>query len=106
MNTKAAAEAIVADLYLNHGCMTDQQYQAEAYRRRLVVNIVSILDQCEEMDRSPAIQALRKKEPHTVLLFPKDVTLQVGEARAMLGTCSCKECAPLRKVADKTSAPK
>jgi hypothetical protein len=45
MDTRAAAEAIVADLYLHHGLGGDPQFAAEAYRRRLIVNITCILDE-------------------------------------------------------------
>ncbi len=44
MDTHRAAEAIVADLYMHHGLGSEPQFQAEEYRRRLVVNFASILN--------------------------------------------------------------
>lgn len=48
MDTHNAAEAIVADLYMHHGLGSEPQFQAEEYRRRLVVNFASILNELQK----------------------------------------------------------
>lgn len=42
---RTVGEAIVADLYMNQGLGADPQYAAPEYRRRLVVQISSLLDE-------------------------------------------------------------
>jgi len=42
------AEALVADLYMNQGLGGQEQFRAEAYRRRLVSQMAGILGECKD----------------------------------------------------------
>lgn len=76
MDTKAAAEAIVADLYMHHGIGADPQFKAEAYRRRLVVSFACILDALDG-DSCERIAELEKAERELALY--RDYVSQWGE---------------------------